>query len=234
MFRPIEGIRKVFVSYYGSDTDTGLVGHIYTALTTIGFEPYIAEWSQDAGEYIRKKIADHILTSLHFIVILTKSGMNSQWVNQELGFAYALKHLNDIQKDAQILKQFPLLDFAVKNVVVLFNPIEIYPIVEKGVELKGFIDKSIEYIEFEPEQPDGAVYDLIPQIRTKTEDNYHTKLDLHVKCKFCNNEMTLNLPSREETHRAIVNNRLLVIKCESCKGDFVLSPFDFSVERDYR
>lgn len=174
MFNPQEGITRVFISY--SNENSAEVSYISEALKRNGFTPYVAEWSPIPGEYISKKIANAILESLNFVYLLTKTSITSQWLNQELGFAYALKHLNDVQKDQTILKRFPLLDTVVRSALHPFNPIEIYPIIEKGLDFKGFIDKSIEYIPYDPKDSESAAINLLPHIRTRVRENYQAIL----------------------------------------------------------
>ena len=53
--------------------------------------PYLAEDYQLAGENFKERIMNDIYQSQCFIVFLTENGIESQWVNQELGYACRVK-----------------------------------------------------------------------------------------------------------------------------------------------
>lgn len=231
MFSPNEGKTRVFISYSKEDKDA--IGYIESALRRNGFDPYISEWSPIAGEYISKKIANGILSSLNFVFLLTELSQHSQWMNQEVGFAFALKYLNEIQKDPVLLRRFPVINAIAKNAILPFNSIEIYPIVQMGIEPKGFIDKSIEYVLYDPSDYSSAAINLLPQIRTRVRESYGVKLKLYVKCDQCNHEMYFDLPREDEIYKAIENANVLQVQCENCKNDLYLEPLDFSIKRGH-
>ena len=70
---------KVFISH--STRDRGLVIALSNLLTKFGVEVSVAEWYLTPGEPLDKKNSDCI------VVLLTKNGLRSNWVHQEIGYA---------------------------------------------------------------------------------------------------------------------------------------------------
>jgi hypothetical protein len=75
---------KVFISH--SCRDQGLVISLANILRKFGVEVYVAEWYLAPGERIEKKIIDMIEQSDCAIVLLTRDGIRSNWVQQEVGY----------------------------------------------------------------------------------------------------------------------------------------------------
>jgi hypothetical protein len=111
---------KVFIGYSSEDNDKAQ--YIYNCLGRIvQFVPYKAELYKAYGEDFKQRIQNELYESHFMVVLLTENGKNSQWVNQEIGFAYALKRRTERKH-----KELPL----------------IIPLSHKGVQLKGFITKD--------------------------------------------------------------------------------------------
>ena len=77
---------KVFISH--STRDRGLVISLSNLLTKFGVEAYVAEWYLTPGESISEKVFNQIEASNCIVILLTKSGMRSNWVQQEIGYAF--------------------------------------------------------------------------------------------------------------------------------------------------
>jgi hypothetical protein len=77
---------KVFISH--STRDRGLVIALSNLLTRFGIEVFVAEWYLTPGEPIDKKVFSQIEKADCFLVLLTKNGMRSNWVQQEIGYAF--------------------------------------------------------------------------------------------------------------------------------------------------
>jgi hypothetical protein len=75
---------KVFISH--SCRDQGLVISLANVLSKFGVEVYVAEWYLAPGERIEKKIFDMIGQSDCAIVLLTRDGIRSNWVQHEVGY----------------------------------------------------------------------------------------------------------------------------------------------------
>lgn len=79
-------VYKVFISH--STRDRGLVIALSNLLTRFGIEVFVAEWYLTPGEPIDKKVFSQIEKADCFLVLLTKNGMRSNWVQQEIGYAF--------------------------------------------------------------------------------------------------------------------------------------------------
>src|SRR5262245_9186397 len=79
-------LMRVFISYSRSDQALAhLLGYI---LTTAGIKCYI-DRAIRTGRYFDHETQEMIRKADVVLVLLTKSSMNSAWVNQEIGFAIA-------------------------------------------------------------------------------------------------------------------------------------------------
>jgi len=108
---------KVFISY--TKEDNNIAQHIHNCLERIvEIEPYKAERYKAYGEDFKQRLQKQLYASHFMVVLLTENGKNSEWVNQEIGFAYALRFQRN--KDSP----------------------HIIPISRTPVELKGFITKD--------------------------------------------------------------------------------------------
>ena len=91
MFKP--SIYKTFIAY--ANEDNKIAQLIHDSLSTIAeLQPYKAENYPSYGEEFKQRIQAEIINSFFMIVLLTKKGRASQFVNQELGFAVATKIFN--------------------------------------------------------------------------------------------------------------------------------------------
>jgi len=80
---------KVFISHDARDKELAL--RLFLILRRIGAEPYMYERHPDYSQDIPHRIMS-VLTNVELVIcLLTKNSINSQWVHQELGAAYALK-----------------------------------------------------------------------------------------------------------------------------------------------
>ena len=79
---------KVFISH--STADQGLVISLANLLSRFGGEVFVAEWYLEPGERLDEKVFKQIDTSDCVVVLLTRNGIRSNWVQQEIG--YSIKH----------------------------------------------------------------------------------------------------------------------------------------------
>lgn len=119
---------KVFLSH--STRDRGLVIALASLFRKLGVEASVAEWYLTPGERLDKKIFTQIDQSDCTIVLLTKNGMRSNWVQQEIG--YALKSNKPL---------IPLVETGINS-----------------TELASLAGR--EYIEYGPLQPEQAMMRL--------------------------------------------------------------------------
>ncbi len=82
--------QKLFISY--SNIDIGKVELIRQLLLENQlFEPVIIASNREALKPLADKVSEGIINSAVVIPILTKGSYNTQWINQEIGFATALR-----------------------------------------------------------------------------------------------------------------------------------------------
>lgn len=140
---------------------------------------------------------------------MTENGKNSQWVNQEIGFAYALRFKRPRELTPHII-----------------------PISHRQVQLKGFITKdtadflildhfsSFEYV----------VANIISTIRRYIPNGLKEGvLHLHIRCPNCVDERGLpyewvsTIPDNESMMKAIsLNKSLLPYACPKCETKIIV------------
>jgi hypothetical protein len=76
---------KVFISH--SARDQGLVISLAKLLSKFEIEVFVAEWYLDPGEPVDKKIFKQIEEANCMVVLLSRKGIRSNWVHQEIGYA---------------------------------------------------------------------------------------------------------------------------------------------------
>ncbi|MDP2168473.1 MAG: toll/interleukin-1 receptor domain-containing protein [Thermodesulfovibrionales bacterium] len=76
---------SVFISH--STKDRGLVIALAHLLEKFGARVFVAEWYLSPGTPLDKKISEQINKSDCMVVLLTRSGIRSNWVQQEVGYA---------------------------------------------------------------------------------------------------------------------------------------------------
>lgn len=76
---------RIFISH--STRDRGLVIALAKLLAKFGIEVFVAEWYLTPGESIDKEVFDQIEKVDGIVVLLTKNGMRSKWVQEEVGYA---------------------------------------------------------------------------------------------------------------------------------------------------
>jgi len=76
---------KVFISH--STRDQGLVISLANLLSKFGIEVSVAEWYLASGERLDKKVFEQIERSDCVVALLTRNGIRSNWVQQEIGYS---------------------------------------------------------------------------------------------------------------------------------------------------
>jgi hypothetical protein len=78
---------SVFISHAVGPAEIPIVNHLVAALNGAGVNAYLAMYDRDPGNPLGSKVQDQIERSDIVLVILTKKGVESAWVNQEVGLA---------------------------------------------------------------------------------------------------------------------------------------------------
>lgn len=76
---------KVFLSH--STHDQGLVISLSQLLQHLGIQVFVAEWYLSPGARLDMKIKKQIRDADFVVVLLTRNGLRSNWVQQEVGIA---------------------------------------------------------------------------------------------------------------------------------------------------
>ena len=79
---------SIFLSY--CEEDAKLVHRVFWILFRMHLEPYAYMLYPEPGEFIHDVVIRRINRSDYVIPFLTRDGVRSQWVNQEIGAAHAL------------------------------------------------------------------------------------------------------------------------------------------------
>ncbi len=116
---------KVFVSH--STRDQGLVIALVNMIAKLGVEVFVAEWYLTPSEQLDKKVFTQINRADCVVVLLTRNGVRSNWVQQEI--EYALK------------AERPLIPLVEKGIA----PLDL-------AALQGR-----EYIQYDPSEPQQAL-----------------------------------------------------------------------------
>jgi nucleoside 2-deoxyribosyltransferase len=76
---------RVFISH--SAQDRGLVISLANLLSKFEVDVFVAEWYLTPGERLDEKVLEQIKKSDCIVALLTRNGMRSSWVQQEIGFS---------------------------------------------------------------------------------------------------------------------------------------------------
>ncbi len=76
---------RVFISH--SAQDQGLVISLANLLSKFDVDVSVAEWYLTPGERLDDKVLEQIKKSDCIVALLTRNGMRSSWVQQEIGFS---------------------------------------------------------------------------------------------------------------------------------------------------
>jgi hypothetical protein len=80
--------RRIFISHSNGELDNALVSSLMEKMSQAGFEAVLAEHSSSPMAQLGEKVRDVIEQCSFFLALLTTSGGTSDWIQQELGFAY--------------------------------------------------------------------------------------------------------------------------------------------------
>lgn len=110
---------SVFLSY--AEEDAPVVHRIFDILDRMRLEPYAYKLFMEAGEILEEVILGRIKLCKVFFPFLTRLGISSQWVNQEIGVARALgKFIVPVIEEALVPEGF--VQFRIHIPYSPFNP----------------------------------------------------------------------------------------------------------------
>jgi hypothetical protein len=137
------------------------------------------------------------------VAILTSSSLTSQWVNQEIGYAYAFRDS--------------------RNLLIV-------PVVESGHQIKGLL-QACEHIPLNLYDPSYAIYLLITRLRAFINRNLGVLKEVEVTCTQCRFPFRIPLPSQDEINEAVAAGRVFLAPCVNlnCRNVSNLDPMAFDV-----
>jgi len=193
-------VYKVFIGY--SSEDKKLAQYIHDCLIRIvQIQPHLAEEYLNYGEDFKEKIMNELDNSSFMVILLTDNGTRSQMVNQEVGYAYALKKR-------------------------LRQSLHLIPISESQTKLKGFITKDSIDIMFSDKFScfEDVVANIIFAIRRHIPRGLEKGgLTIKMTCSSCTNgrelpfEYEIEMVEHESIFRAVKLGKLLVrSECPQC------------------
>ena len=193
-------MHEVFFSH--SEEDWSFVERVWDILNRMGISCYVYEYYPEYGEYLPEIIKRNMNNECRtVIVLLTQHSTQSQWVNQEIGMAFASGRL-------------------------------IIPIVEMGVETKGFVELR-QHIDYDKNNPGDAIYDLIYRLRDlHPRDNIEFYCE-NEKCGNFTRRFSETLPTKEEINDAIERNHVFIAQCPSCRRENKYYPKTLEQEVTY-
>jgi len=133
---------KVFISH--STSDRGLIIYLANLLNKLEVEPIIAEWYLTPGEPLDKKVFGQIDKSNCVVALLTRNGIRSNWVQQEIGYS--------LKQDKLVI---PLVEKGVRDLASLqgkeYIEYDPYNYQESLIKLSNFV-KSLKLKKEEKEK----------------------------------------------------------------------------------
>ena len=195
----------VFIAYSGADEK--YASYIYSSLDRINeITPYKAEIFLNYGEDFKTRLEKALSDSTFMIVLLTEKGVSSQWVNQEIGYAQALK------KRKGMWSGLP----------------HIIPISRTTVKLTGFITKdTIDILYIDKFQNfEYVMTNIILSIRIRILNGLRDNtLSYIVTCSCYETkgsnlpfEYSVIIPSHDDIVKAIKSNNLYrEVECPRCQ-----------------
>jgi len=90
---------------------------------------------------------------------------------------------------------------------------KVIPILENGVEWKGFIAENVEHISYNPLEPDSAVCLLVKRLREILKLERNIPNGLAIRCGSCQSEFPIALPSNSEIEDATKEKRNFNVPC---------------------
>jgi hypothetical protein len=204
---------NIFISY--ANEDNNIAQLLCDSLGRVAqFRPYKAENYPNFKVGFKQRIQGAIIESFFVIALLTENGKSSQFVNQEVGFALAVKFYNN--NSIVKAKLDPNRDIPI-----------IIPISQKSVkDLKGFITKDFDDILFLDnfDSIELLVASVILSLRKSIYKGLEGKtLNLNIFCPHCNdkkglpNGFQVNLPQIEVIIDLIQKNKALKYDCPKCR-----------------
>ena len=201
---------KIFLSYHSSDKK--FVDYLAESLFRFGMEPIVVENNIQAGANITQKVIEALEDFDIFMPIITRNSVNSEWVNQEIGFAVARTNSYPSQRGMIFPGQ---------------QQGYVIPIIQTGLgsKIKGFL-VNIEGIKYDPRSPDNTVIQIFLQLSNLSifHPYYSTNNQFNQRCPNCKEMLSITRPSIEELLETIDRQEQIEILCPQCNILLIFNP----------
>lgn len=162
--------RKVFISYAHDDDNKRKMLYRRILKAEAGLDPVVIVNRQFPGKPLADKVAEGIQECEFFVPILTKAALKNQWVNQEIGYAFALKKPIVPIVASSILHHLKGFIHAQNDLPFIFQTIRSRPQAEAR-RFKASCDLLINYLK----EPTERTFETsISPIRLKAGADYST------------------------------------------------------------
>ena len=189
------------IFYSHAEKDVLLTELMKEGIEALGLNVFVHEYKDDYGEPVTKAIEDAISSCDFFVVALTDDAINSQWVQQEIG--YAKRCL-----DEGLLSAIVPIKVTKKRITgFIYN---IRPIISKGAR------KYNDY--------DNIVCDLLDFLLEKYPDiDYFCTV-----CSKCGEYSEYDLPDEQDCYEYTTNKEPMTIECDKCDFEYHISPLSLT------
>ena len=200
---------QIFIGY--SSKDEYYAQFTFNCLRNIvEFLPYKAEIFPDYGKVFKERIMNALDLSEFMVVFLTDNGIQSQWVNQEIGYAHALQRKNRNNKPYII----PISQDQTKPKGLITKDSNDLLILDKFQDSTGAIDFSLVFA------------NILLYIRNNLPDGLREgSLKVRLTCTNCIDktgfpyEWTLLIPDNQTIYRSVELNQVVTeIPCPQCNA----------------
>lgn len=188
---------KVFISHDSRDMD--FVRELEKSLDNLLINCYVSENVRDRGDP-KETIPRQIGSSNYVIVYFSKNAKDSNWVNQEIGVAFA-DHPRDL---------FIIVD-------------------EYGdVNEDGALIQNENSTKLRKNKEGCAIFDLLVQLRGEIESPpLVNKLEIRWECGGCEKDRLRNLPPTPDLEELNPSKDYLVFECDICGHEDKFHPRTF-------
>ncbi len=192
----------VFLSYGGKDND--LVSAINESLSRFSnIEVYIAEWIQMAGVPLEVKVRNGLDRSFAMIALITNNSINSEWMQQEIGYATA--------KNRNII---PIVEQGV-NIKGFLEAKEYIPLERYNLDFCIYL----------------IIHRLNTLIGSN--QYFCNLGNLNFTCWSCNNKCSMIMPNQQNINETLEKHLVYNFTCQKCQKITNLDPMTFKPSPQY-
>jgi len=185
------------------EEDLDFVKRVFDILDRMGISCYVCKYYPEYGEYLPEIIKKNMNNECRTVIVL----------------------LTQNSAQSPWVNQEIGMAFASGRLII--------PIVERGVETKGFVELR-QRIDYDRNIPEDAISDLIYRLRDLHPKNNIKLYCENEKCENHTKRFSVDLPPQEEINNAIERNHVFGAQCPSCGRKNYFYPKTLEQEEIYR